>query len=864
MKTNDTPPNSSSRQASLCQRLGLACLFIVAGRARARGATFFPVLLTAALWGAQSKAASIPVYTTNDSLAGSLRQAIQAANPQGGDTIVFQIPTSNTGYNAATGVFTITLTEAELGISGNLTIDGGGQRIAVQRSTAAGTPAFRIFNVTAGNVVLSGLTISNGDSTGISEGGGGIRNFGGNLTVLNCTISNNNSGNEGGGIFNVQGALTVNGGAFRANTALYGGGIYNRMTATVSRSTFSGNTAGDLGGGIYNFGLALTLTSCTITGNHAAGGGGGVDNANATGFSITTHVRNTIIAGNSITGGGGRDVRGNFSSDGYNFLGVMDDYATGFSNAGSHDQAGTTASPAHPCLGPLQDNGGPTQTSAPLNGSFVIDQGHSSGLTTDQRGFPRLIDDPAIFNAGDGTDIGACEVEVEVHRVDVTNNNDSGPGSLRAAIANDCVHGVITFAPNVTGTINLTSGELLIDKNLTINGPGANLLTVQRSAAAGTPNFRIFKIEYSVISAISGLTIANGNTKNGVAHGGGILNNGTLTITNSVISGNTTNAGGAGHGGGIFNGGTLTLTNSVISGNTASTSSGGGILNSSGTLTIINSTISGNSAAGGFGGGIWNYSGILTITNSTISGNSASNFGFGGGGGIFNDGGAADITNSTISGNTAEFLGGGIGKSGAVSTLRVRNTIIALNTSASSPDVYGPLTSQGFNLIGNSADAIITPAQLSDRIGVTAAQLALGPLRDNGGPTHAHALLSGSLAIDKGHSSGSSTDQRGFGRRVDNPAIPNASGGDGGDIGAFEFGAAAVSLQILSITRIGNSPVMLQVAGFPYGVHRIQASVDLSFGSFIDIATVTADAAGRFQYQDPVTGLTNFYRVAFP
>ncbi len=138
-------------------------------------------------------------------------------------------------------------------------------------------------------------------------------------------------------------------------------------------------------------------------------------------------------------------------------------------------------------------------------------------------------------------------------------------------------------------------------------------------------------------------------------------------------------------------------------------------------------------------------------------------------------------------------------------------------------------------------------------------------MQENGGPTLTRALLSGSVAIDKGHSSGLSTDQRGFSRPVDQSNIVNASGGDGGDIGAFEFGAAAVSLQILSITRIGNGPVVLQVAGFPYGVHRIQASVDLSFGSFIDIANVTADANGLFLYQDTRAGLTSiFYRVAFP
>ena len=84
----------------------------------------------------------------------------------------------------------------------------------------------------------------------------------------------------------------------------------------------------------------------------------------------------------------------------------------------------------------------------------------------------------------------------------VNNNNDSGTGSLRAVIANVCAGSTITFdMSNVVSPINLTSGELLINKNLTINGPGANLLTVQRQGVVcgpvfcfGTPGFRIFEI----------------------------------------------------------------------------------------------------------------------------------------------------------------------------------------------------------------------------------------------------------------------------------------------------------------------------------------------------------------------------------
>ena len=174
------------------------------------------------------------------------------------------------------------------------------------------------------------------------------------------------------------------------------------------------------------------------------------------------------------------------------------------------------------------------------------------------------------------------------------------------------------------------------------------------------------------------LTLTNSTISGNKAHtddiytvgsGGGIYNGGTLTITNSTISGNTADGGG-----GISNWGTLTLTNSTISGNTASGNTvndhGGGIF-SDGTLTITNSTISGNTADGG--GGIFNQDGTLTVTNSTISGNTADD-----GGGIDNYKGTLTITDSTISGNTAtRWGGGGIVNAG---TLTLTNNIITSNS----------------------------------------------------------------------------------------------------------------------------------------------------------------------------------------
>jgi hypothetical protein len=169
----------------------------------------------------------------------------------------------------------------------------------------------------------------------------------------------------------------------------------------------------------------------------------------------------------------------------------------------------------------------------------------------------------------------------------VNSSADNGTGSLRQAITDAASGDTITFSLPANSAINLTSGELLVNKNLRINGPGANLLTVQRSAAGGTATFRIFNIASIANVTISGLTIANGNTAGTApANGGGIANDGTVTITNSTISGN---AAGPNVGGGIANYGTVTITNSTISGNSmdAGGGAGGGIYNGAATAMQV-------------------------------------------------------------------------------------------------------------------------------------------------------------------------------------------------------------------------------------------------------------------------------------
>jgi len=419
----------------------------------------------------------------------------------------------------------------------------------------------------------------------------------------------------------------------------------------------------------------------------------------------------------------------------------------------------------------------------------------------------------------------------------VCNANDSGIGSLRQAILNASSGTTINFAPGVT-TITLTSGELVIDKNLTITGPGANRLTIQRSTRAS----RIFHISSSTATvSIAGITISDGYTSD---PGGGILSVGVLTLTDCTISDNFSGTyAGFSEGGGVLNDhGTMAITGCTISNNYVE-GIGGGVLNKNGTMTITRCTISNNTAdQSGYanevsqGGGIMNNAGgSLIITNSTINGNTSSAAyldAFGGhayayGGGVHNSGGM-NMTNCTISDNLAVGItssdtgygggisnggnlqinittiahnsatggagafGGGIYRSGPTNLTRTNSTIIALNSASTGPDFTGggALESIGYNIIGNNADAVIN-SQPTDQIGTPGAPIdpLLGPLADNGGPTLTHALLSGSPAIDKGKSGGVFVDQRRFHRPIDIPGIPNASGGDGSDIGAFEFGS---------------------------------------------------------------------------
>jgi fibronectin-binding autotransporter adhesin len=705
-----------------------------------------------------------------------------------------------------------------------------------------------IANGTGGIATIRNSTIENNTAT--SYGGGFLNQSSAQLTVFNSVIRGNNSTFNGGGISNIGNVTLadsiVAGNQTRGGAGIYndfnsvavitrctfsqnvaedsGGGLSNsNATMTVSSSTISYNSAGDndSGGGISNIanGIAgnlgvLTLTNSTVT-NNTADIGGGISSD----FGGTTNVSHSTISHNSARFGGGMsyanssvvsarntiigentatvsspDFSGNLTSQGNNLI----------ENTSGMTISGVTAGNIlgqDPRLGSLSNYGGGTLARALLPGSPAIDAASTSTFSpTDQRGFSRPTDGDG--NGNSRADIGAFEVRT----IAVLNTNDNGPGSLRQRIAEvGSTADTILFSNAMFGspqTITLTSGELVIPPNssFAIGGQGPGRLTI-----SGNGQSRVIFIGAGASVGISGVTITGGN---GVGadgdQGGGIRNFGQLVLADSIVSNNS-----ARQGGGIFSAtplASLTLSNSIVRNNLSET--GGGIHKFDGSMNLKNSSISNNHASGD-GGGIFNTNGTMMMANSTVDGNSAldgagidtilstvvidnstitnnvSSTSSGEGGGIFRIHGDVTLRNVTVNRNSAR-QGGGMFAIGD-GTINSLNSIFANNTAVdSAPDFAGTLTSQGYNLIENTSGTTI--------VGVTTGNILgqdplLDPiLRFNGGPTRTHALRPNSPAVDKGSSANPALtiDQRGLSRPFDFAAIPNASGGNGSDIGAYE------------------------------------------------------------------------------
>ena len=676
-----------------------------------------------------------------------------------------------------------------------------------------------------GNMSVTNSTV-NGNSASL---GGGIDNFGA-LAVVCSTVSGdtalgyfgkymNEGFPQGGGIDN-SGTLSVTYSTISGNIAVEGGGIANSAKASIFDTIVAGNIrdsvngdANDIDGDVTGSnnligpggsgGLIggqdgnIVLTSDTGLGLSSLGNYGGptqtmalLPGSPAIDAGIAVSGVTTDQRGITRPQGSAPDI-GAFESRGFVLAVVSgDDQST---PSGLAFRAPLVVSVVSPFGEPVA--GGLVTFTAPATGAAaeivgtpaIVGSNGQASATASANAFAGNYS-VTVGTAGAGT-VAFSLTNSEDPTITVMNTDDSGAGSLRAAIEQadlDAAQDTITFAPSVIGTISLLSALPDLSAGMSIVGPGPSALSVARSSADGLGIFSIFTVSAGAQVAISGLTITGGVALDG----GGIDNLGTLSISNDVVSGNsagtTSYVESAGMGGGIDNSGTLSITDSTISNNTATAGAaqsgsgipgqGGGISNT-GTMSVTDSTFSGNSAT--FGGGIDNSS-IALITCSTFYGNAALDYAVltgtapGQGGGI-NNSGTISVTYSTFSANSAS-LGGGIDNSKAVSMV---DTIAAGNTASESnapSDIAGGVTGS-YNLIGPGGSGGLVDGQDGNILLTSLTGLGLSPLGNYGGPTQTVALLPGSPALGAGITvSAVTTDQRGIARPQ----------GNAPDIGAFE------------------------------------------------------------------------------
>jgi CSLREA domain-containing protein len=551
----------------------------------------------------------------------TLRDAITFANGHAGaDTITFS--TSGTILLASTLV-----------ITDDVTIDASGQSINV-----SGNSAVRVLSINTGvKATLNALTIVNGYTPDISAfGGAGIYNAG-ILTVTNSTFSGNSANSGfGGGIANYYGTLTVINSTFSGNGSAYGsthgGGIENYYgTLTVINSTFNGNS-GAYGGGIDNTAGTATLhntiiaNSSSVTGNCYNTFIFSADAYNLaddnTCDSATQKTTAQINLGPLANNGGNTPtvalLPGSAAIDAGNDAVCPATDQRGVArplslhcDVGAYEFSIIATNDSPTLLGSATTLTATTYLTPLMSLTWNFSDGNipiTGNPVTHTYGSPGFFTAIVTATSGQGTFTATTTVLICTGNT-ISNTNDDGVGSLRRAVLCAPPGATLTFSPAlVNQTITLTTGEIAINKALTIDGSNAPNIKISGNNAS-----RAFNVSAAV--TLNALTIQNST--------GGIYNGGTLTVTNSTFSGNVVpNIGDSGDGGGIENSGTLTVINSTFSGNEAR--QGGGISNY-GTLTIINSTFYGNDTGGyPYGSGIFN-AGTTTLSNTILANSGSQN-----------------------------------------------------------------------------------------------------------------------------------------------------------------------------------------------------------------------------------------------
>lgn len=693
-----------------------------------------------------------------------------------------------------------------------------------------------------GPLSLTNVTVS-GNSATVS--GGGLHNSG-SATIRSTTIANNSASVSGGGIFNssVFGPANLRNTIVARNTAPTGADLHATNTASSGFQNGGNNLIGDRGAiTVFALGPLVGTTGSEVDPLLTAlQNNGGVTLTHALLFGSPARDRGTNVGAPAtdqrgfdrvIDGDGDGTATvdiGAFESGltANTFLDTIDvnpgDRSSADINGNSSLRAAVIEANALP--GPdtlllLPGTYSLTLAGRGENNAFAGDLditdsltiiGAGSGSTTiDASELDRVFHVLAgatlnlmgVTIIGGSADIGGGILNrgtVNLNDVVIRNNVANFGGGLY----NDITTGVLAAAIGA-GTTTVTVRDIsdfprspgfiirIDNEQMQVTQITGSTLTVTRgvngTAAAGHAlNAAVTLVSTPVVNLQNTLITEN----HAVLNGGGLFNAGQMNFSLTSVTDNTAGV----RGGGLYNTEVASIDRTTFDGNLAQVK-GGAIYNEGTTtgtasvITITSSTLS-NNVAGALGGAIYS-SDRMSILNSTFSGNRTG----GEGGAIYNnsDSGTVaflSITNTTVAENSADLSGGGVVNT-AGNTAEVRNSVIASNTAvARNNDVQGSFVSLGANFIGDRGSSTgFVRGVNRDQVGDALSPLdpVFGELRDNGGPTQTHALLSGSTAVNSGDNSGGDpTDQRGGRRPTDGSA----------DIGAFEQQDNQVSISNVS------------------------------------------------------------------
>jgi hypothetical protein len=662
------------------------------------------------LLGAFTLSPTVQATNLNDAGAGSLRNTLAGAPPGAVVTL------------ALSGTLPL---RSRILISRNITIQGPG----ADKLTIDGGGVTRLFFIQSGTVSMSGLTLANGLGKGGNAFGGGA------------------GAGMGGAIFQNNGALTLTGGTLTGNKALGGSQIGSRPLGGAGFSDAPFNDNGAEGGDLGGVGGVVDPSLKGGNGGDGAGGGAGLQQPGNGGFAGGGGGLG-IGSGSGIGGTGGSGGFG--GGGGFGFTAGKGGFAGGsgagggaglggavFTRRGSLTLTNVTFS-ANTAEGGSGGNKGSngqgkggalfvlagataTATGTNFSKSAASDAGVDSQSAYDSSGAKRC---PGLDIADLCGTLTGSFTRSAGPTLQVSNVNDSGTGSLRDTVTT-APAGTTILLTGLSGKITLLS-RILINKDLTLQGPGAAQLTLD-----GGGKTRLFFIQSGTV-AISGLTLANGLGKGGNASGGGA---------------------GAGMGGAIFqNGGALTLSGVTLSGNKAlgGTETPGNALGGGG--FSIDAPLNNRGADGGDLGGA---GGIVNANGNGGSGgdgaggaagfNQPGNGGFAGGGGGFGGsggrggfGGGGGFGGADIGGGPGGFGGGGNGAGGGAGfggaiftragTLTLLNVAFNNNSAVGSAGSFGGTNGQGkggalFVLQGATASAtnVVFASNVAAQAGVNSA-----------------------------------------------------------------------------------------------------------------------------------------------